>query len=96
MCRHRRASSSAWDAAVGVGVIMRRAKQQKRGDHAGVGDRWMTGGLLLGLAVVVSLAVIGVVKGCTWVGGNRGPAWMDFSASTNADGAVRILEPGGR
>ena len=30
------------------------------------------------------------------VAGNRGPAWMDFSASTNSAGAVRILAPDSR
>ena len=78
---------------------MRSAKQQRHGRKAwwaGVEDRGVKGGLLLALAAVVALAVVVVVKGCTWVAGNRGPAWMDFSASTNAEGAVRILEPGVR
>lgn len=78
---------------------MRNARSSRRAGRfpwGGDEDRWVKGGLVLCLAALVSLAVIGVVKGCTWVGGHRGPAWMDFSASTNAEGSVRILEPGAR
>ncbi len=70
-----------------------------RGRAGGTGwgsdqDRWVKTALLLSLAMGVSLAVIAVVKGCSWVTGGGGPAWMDLSASTNTDGAVRILTPG--
>ena len=78
---------------------MHRARQRRRAGRSwwGAGeDRWLKGGLLFSLAAVVALTVIGVVKGCTWVAGNRGPAWMDFSASTNSAGAVRILAPDSR
>jgi hypothetical protein len=52
--------------------------------------------LLLALGLGVALVVGVVVKACAWLNGESGPAWMDFSASTNTDSAVRILEPGAR
>ena len=52
--------------------------------------------LLAAVAIGVALTVGLVNKGCSWLQGGSGPAWMDLSASTNSEAAVRILEPGAR